>query len=224
MGIKLNSAKCPECGASLPVEEGRTYLFCSYCGTKILITNENEYVYRHIDEAGVKQAETDRIVKLKKMELAEKNREAKEKHKSLKIKLSIILGIVAIITIAIGFTFDGADGLIEVGMIAAVSLMLIWYKELTNRDSADDYDGMVRVPSGIDGYDKKNYADIEAQFRGAGFTNIQCVPLHDLRTTLLKKPNTVKSIAINGEEIFSSGKKYMPDATVMISYHSYAER
>ena len=72
MAIKLNSVKCPECGATLPIEEGRTQIFCSYCGTKVIVTNENEYIYRHIDEAEVKQAETDRMIKLRELEMEEK--------------------------------------------------------------------------------------------------------------------------------------------------------
>lgn len=56
MAIKFISVKCPECGASLPIEEGRKQVFCSYCGTKVMVTNENEYIYRHIDEADVKKS------------------------------------------------------------------------------------------------------------------------------------------------------------------------
>lgn len=65
MAIKFTSVKCPECGASLPIEEGRKQVFCSYCGTKVMVTNENEYIYRHIDEADVKKAETDRIIRMR---------------------------------------------------------------------------------------------------------------------------------------------------------------
>lgn len=71
MAVKFNSVKCPECGASLPIEEGRDRIFCSYCGTQVIVTNENEHIYRHIDEAGVKQAETDRMVRLRELELEE---------------------------------------------------------------------------------------------------------------------------------------------------------
>ena len=73
------------------IEEGREQAFCTYCGTKVLLHNENEYIYRHIDEAGVKQAETDRIVRMKQMELAEKKRADAEKTKALKIKISLIM-------------------------------------------------------------------------------------------------------------------------------------
>lgn len=64
MAINLISIKCPGCGADLSVEDNREFSSCSYCGTKVKINNDNEYIYRTIDEAGIKQAETDRIVKL----------------------------------------------------------------------------------------------------------------------------------------------------------------
>ena len=84
MAVKLISVKCPECGATLNIEEDREQAFCTYCGTKVLLHNENEHIYRHIDEAGVRQAETDRIVRMKQMELAEKKRVDAEKTKALK--------------------------------------------------------------------------------------------------------------------------------------------
>ena len=40
MAVKFTSVKCPECGANLPIEEGRERIFCSYCGTQIIMTNE----------------------------------------------------------------------------------------------------------------------------------------------------------------------------------------
>ena len=30
MAIKFTSVKCPECGAALPIEEGRKQMSCSY--------------------------------------------------------------------------------------------------------------------------------------------------------------------------------------------------
>lgn len=83
MAIKFNSVKCPDCGATLPIEEGRNQMFCSYCGSSIIVTNENEYIYRNIDEAKLKQAEAEikkaeaeKEIKLKKLEIIEKKREA----------------------------------------------------------------------------------------------------------------------------------------------------
>ena len=50
MAININSIKCPQCGAFLPIEEGRTKCFCSYCGSGIAITNDNEDYFRHGNE------------------------------------------------------------------------------------------------------------------------------------------------------------------------------
>ena len=99
MSIRFISIKCPDCGADLSIEENRTQAFCTYCGTMVLVNNENEYVYRHIDEAGVAQAETDRIVKLKKIEMAEKYRLAAEKSKKFRITLSLTFAVIAVITL-----------------------------------------------------------------------------------------------------------------------------
>ena len=70
--MKLISVKCPECGAGLNVEEDRKQVFCMYCGTKILLHNENEHIYRHVDEARIKETETERLIRLKQMEIDEK--------------------------------------------------------------------------------------------------------------------------------------------------------
>jgi len=64
MPISVNSVKCPACGAQLNIEEGRKKVFCEYCGTQLLLNNENEFIFRTIDDADIKKAETDRVVKL----------------------------------------------------------------------------------------------------------------------------------------------------------------
>lgn len=81
MAIKLNTVKCPECGANLSIEEGRTKFFCSYCGAQIIETNENEHIIRSIDEAEIKKSEADikkteadLILKMKQMEIDEDRR------------------------------------------------------------------------------------------------------------------------------------------------------
>lgn len=43
-GPKLISVKCPDCGQTLSIEENSTQAFCTYCGAKVLISNENEYI------------------------------------------------------------------------------------------------------------------------------------------------------------------------------------
>lgn len=224
MAIKFISVKCPECGATLDVEEGRQQLFCSYCGTKVMVQNDNEFIYRHIDEAKLKQAETDRMVELRRLEMAEKKRVERQKIKKLKIVISIILGIVGLLAFAVGFSSSGPDEAGIVGMVAFTILMYMWLIGINEDADDDDSDGRVKVPSGISEYEKKNYIAVKAILKGAGFTNISCIPLNDLTTGLLKKPDMVESITINGKSVTSGGKKFSSNATVVISYHSYARR
>lgn len=79
MAVKFNAVKCPECGANLPIEEGRERIFCSYCGTQILMTNENEQTIRHVDEASIRKTEAEEMLRLKELELEEKENERSRK-------------------------------------------------------------------------------------------------------------------------------------------------
>lgn len=194
MGIQFVSVKCPECGAALNIEEGREQIFCSYCGTKIMVHNDNEHIYRHIDEAGIKQAETERIVKMKQMELAEKKRLASEKMTKTKIKISLILAVVGILMMSLGYlagsaTGDSDSGFYMISMIGFFPLMGAAYIWLFSKDKEDedDFEDKAKVPSSISDYQSKNYSAIEAMLSSAGFTNIKCVPLNDLSTGWIKK-------------------------------------
>ncbi|EAE2458034.1 zinc ribbon domain-containing protein [Enterococcus faecalis] len=231
MGIQFVSVKCPECGAALNIEEGREQIFCSYCGTKIMVHNDNEHIYRHIDEAGIKQAETERIVKMKQMELAEKKRLVSEKMTKTKIKISLILAVVGILMMSLGYlagsaTGDSDSGFYMISMIGFFPLMGAAYIWLFSKDKEDedDFEDKAKVPSSISDYQSKNYSAIEAMLSSAGFTNIKCVPLNDLSTGWIKKPDTVESITINGHEVTSGGRKFPRDSAVVISYHSFSRR
>lgn len=168
MAIRFVSIKCPECGASLDVEEGRQQIFCSYCGTKVMVQNDNEYIYRHIDEASIKQAEADKIVQLRKLEIIERKRAEAAKVKRVKIIVSILVGIIGIGLMIAG---AGMGGL--VGLLVLEGVMFIWI--LSDKDKEDDeldFGDKVKVPSGISGYESKSYSAIEAMFVSAGFTTL----------------------------------------------------
>ena len=229
MAVQLITIKCPECGATLSIEEDREQAFCTYCGAKVLIHNENEYVYRHIDEAGIKQAETDRLVRMKQMELAERKRADEQKAKSLKIKIALIMAALGGILIVVGFLAGDASGDSDSGlyMITAVGFFSLFGAAFVglsmidnNKDESVDLGDKAKVPSSISDYQKKNYSAIEAMLIGAGFTNVKCVALNDLTVGFLKKPGLVDSITINGTEVTSGGKKFLKDAAVVITYHS----
>lgn len=78
--MKLMSTKCPDCGAALEIEEGRTQVFCSYCGAKIHIDDEAKKVVTD-DKARVREAEA-------------KERIAVEKEKSERWSYLMLLAII----------------------------------------------------------------------------------------------------------------------------------
>ena len=88
MAVKFTSVKCPECGANLPIEEGKEKMFCSYCGTQVIMTNENEHTFRHVDEAEIKRVEMERLLQLKELELEEKENERSRQGKVIAFSIS----------------------------------------------------------------------------------------------------------------------------------------
>ena len=221
--IKL---QCPGCGATLEVDDSRQYCFCSYCGTKIMVQNENEYIYRRIDEAEVAQAETDRMIRMKQLEYLEKKRIDDEKTKKLKIIISLALAAIGVPMMVFGGMAGSASGdpdsgyhfLSLVGFFLLLGVAYIWLFS-ANKDDDDDlaFGDKAKVPESISDYEKKNFSAIEAMFLSAGFTNVTCIPLNDLTLGVLKRPGLVDSVTANGREVTSGGKKFPKDAAVVIN-------
>jgi DNA-directed RNA polymerase subunit RPC12/RpoP len=218
------SCKCPECGAELQVEGNREFAFCTYCGAKIMLQNDNEQIYHYINDADIKRAETEQLIEIKRMEIAERKQAAAEKIKAKKVRISVVVGIVMVLAFATELINPllGIGG-ITIGAWLGIVLIAMWAKGDNKSDDIDE-DGRVKVPSGISDFENKNYVAIESMFKSAGFTNVQSIPMNDLTTGILKKPGMVDSIIVNGKPISSGGKRFYPDATVVISYHSFANR
>lgn len=99
--MRLISMKCPECKANLSVEEGRKYCFCQYCGTKIMLEDDrvNKTYYTYRNEARLRQAEIDREIALKKLEIEKIKVEQEEKRKNKNRRLKIIVAIILAISV-----------------------------------------------------------------------------------------------------------------------------
>ncbi len=101
--MKIMSIKCPECSTIFTVEDEKKLNYCQYCGTKIFLKNENEHISRLMKEAKIRQAETEKIVKTKELELLERNKILLATSKKLKIRVSIctIIIIIALILLLV---------------------------------------------------------------------------------------------------------------------------
>ena len=120
--MRLLLLKCPSCGGSLSVDEGRTFTFCQYCGTKILLDDENKFTYRHIDDADIKRAETERLVQLKELELEKEKRNNRKYIIIGWASLTALLFITGIILIATGNEGAQTAGFLAIGIGMNVAL------------------------------------------------------------------------------------------------------
>lgn len=217
--IRLISVKCPDCGAALQFEEGRQTAFCSYCGAKILLYNENEYIHRNIDEAGIKQAENDRIYMMKELEMAEKD----EKHHRF---LTFFWIFTALFMLALSIIFmkmgDGEIGmmLLSIDMWIGLFGLLFWegHKKKKNRNRP----GYAQIPAQAVYHENIHYSAVEAALRSAGFRNIRTINLGDLRLGLFKRNGSVESVTIGGERV-SSEEWHPQEAPVIITYHGFPD-
>ena len=218
MAITMMPIKCPECGADLTVENTREYLFCSYCGAKVLLNNENEHIYRTIDEAEIKQAETDRIIKLKQLEMEEKDSISR---KTLIIAWVSITAILLLLGI-IGFTVDN-EGL---GMCMLFAMLVgMWggigifgSNKRKHRMMAGSND--VIISASMMNYREASFQSMLLLYKGAGFTNVTAFPLRNLNLLNQFRNGKVEMVTINGSNEFEEGDIFPKNANVVITYHS----
>lgn len=75
MAVNVQSLCCPGCGAPITPIGGEDPKFCQFCGARLAVTNENEHVYRQIDEAELKRADTEKLIQLRQLELEQQRLE-----------------------------------------------------------------------------------------------------------------------------------------------------
>ena len=214
MGTKLVSMKCPECNAALNVEEGRKQIFCSYCGTKIIIDNDNEYVYRHIDEAKIKRVETEQLLRLREMELEEKERDRSRKSKRISYIVAGVLFLVGLLTFTIVPGFVGLFMVIAGALIAEFTFLGGQKNKRVIRSNE------VQITEEMCDCEGKNYNSAVALYQAMGFINVKAIPLCDLNFLTSRKNGRVDEITINGNDDFDEGDIFLKTDRVTITYHS----
>lgn len=216
--VSAVSIKCPDCNASLELVQGRNTVFCQYCGAKIILFNENEHVYKHIDEAGIKYAETERIIKLKELELLEKKEAQKKRYIIIWLSIIGVLGLLAIIMGLSGKEMGAAI----LGMVA-VYIGLFGAAEFSSNGNDKEKDKIV-LPMSISRYKDMDYHIVEAELRRAGFYNIRCIELCDLKTGFFNSQDQVALLSVDGNQSVVAGQKYLPEVPIVITYHSFGKR
>lgn len=222
MAITLKTIQCPKCGADLSIKEGRDKFFCSYCGSQIILANDNEHIFRHIDEAGIKQAETERILRIKEMEFKERENDKKRKSKAIAYFISLAIGIIGMFCCISDFM----TGIIFI--LIAVNIALFTLLESSN-DETDDKKkepkpqlnpDEVMISRAMTFFYNEQFNGAVHIFKAAGFTNVNAVPLHDLSFFNKKLNGQIDKVTINGSNDFDEGDIFKKDANVLITYHS----
>ena len=216
----MRSAQCPNCNAQLSFDDiNRDFCFCQFCGTRIML-DDYRSTHRIVDEAKIKEIEANKILQMKKLEIYEKKRKASLYITITKIVVSIVLGLTGIVML---LSNDGLTSII--GLFPLMAVFWIWLlSDSSNKNEDFDFGDRISVPSGISGYNKKEYTTIKKLFENAGFTNVQCEPIEDITTGWLNRVNTVSSITIDGKIVTEGGKKFLPDASIIIYYHSRSQK
>lgn len=125
MNMKVIEARCPGCGATVHFEPGQKKAFCNYCGSPVAVEDAEERVTRNIDEADLKRAETEQLIRLKELELREREMEREAKRKPLKIGGCILLGVIGAVCLIIGYGDwnHTSFGVGYVGLICWIAVM-----------------------------------------------------------------------------------------------------
>ena len=238
MAVKFISIKCPECGANLPMEEGRKTMFCSYCGRQVMMVNENEYKYEvthhYIDDAKIMRAETNRAekeaeqaYKLKALEI--ENRKDRRRQIGWWIVYGFIFSLIAVgvIGMSLADQYDSAGlvGLWGIAIALWIGLFAFIAKSEENekvRDEKAIRSGKIRLTDKALDYDGENCLEMRDIFYDLGFTNVRLDNAQDLTFGIFKKSGSVFDIAINGNTP-SKSKWYAPDSKVIIKYHDFPE-
>ena len=121
--MKLVNMKCTNCGAELEVDPERKQVFCSYCGTKLLLDEESIHITnRIVDEARLKEAE----IRLKEMEYAHEKELREETLLQEQKKVRRISLVVYLCALAVTFAIPTLEPLfVPVFLFGGIALLLL---------------------------------------------------------------------------------------------------
>lgn len=224
--MNIISIKCPDCGASLEVDENREMVFCSYCGAKIVLQNENEHIERKIDQARVEQEKTNRLIVEHQIEMEKQEAAREEEHRQRNMMIwggvTGVLLLIGIIGYSAGIT--GASICLLLAIFIGISGGIKFFGRKSRSDIlaqkriilSDEVIITQEMCNCID----KNYNSVVALFRAGGFTSINVIPLNDLSFLRKRMNGMVAEVSINGSTDFKCDEIVPNNSQVVITYHS----
>ena len=119
--MKLINLRCTNCGADLQIDADRKQAFCTYCGTKLFLDDENIHITnRIIDEARLKEAE----IRLKEIEYQHERELREETIRQEQKKSERIALVVFLAALAVSYSLDSTlFGLVLIfGLVALLGM------------------------------------------------------------------------------------------------------
>ena len=106
--MKLYALSCPKCGAELSAPDDHDFIFCTYCGTKIMIDREDGAEVIHA-KAHMKEVELKSELKRRGMEILESRfkvpqKTEKEREATNATIITIVILIVSVPLMYLVFT------------------------------------------------------------------------------------------------------------------------
>lgn len=122
MATKMITLRCPSCQASVQVNGDKEYAFCEYCGSKILIYDDNHHretrTYRQVDEADIIRAATEQQIHLHDLEVEDERESMKQQYLGYGLGFGAVVSIIGIITLIIGLS--AAATVLSLGILLVV--------------------------------------------------------------------------------------------------------
>lgn len=212
----MQSRNCPKCGKTMTFEAGNEPTFCSNCGERLNGQRDAEIIAPDNLLTSQMVTEEEKQILLKKLEIETKRTGFIERTRKIRVICGTILCLVATVLPIVTSKVQPDFGMELIVFITNIFLLILATLLFFVRHN--DY-GWTAAPV-LKKYRKSSYATVETGLRAAGFDNIECLPLYDLKSTAdMKRQDEVEQITIGGKSM-EPGKKYPPDAKVIITYHS----
>ncbi|MCM1329045.1 MAG: IBR domain-containing protein [Ruminococcus sp.] len=239
MEIKLNTMKCPSCGAILQYDDESSYITCEYCLTKLCLKSESEIKKEmeqkraekerelrekerqarrehELAEAAQRQAERERREEYERAvayeEIARKERELKKFTKKWRIISGVLLffGVIGFLTVS------------PLVMFLPFGIMALIHYHNTRTKLKSEMEGKISLPR-LFNFMSLSCNEVRDALQSAGFLNVKTVPSSNAPANGGETKEQVSSVTINGKTVRTFSGYYSPSTEIKIMY-DYAIR
>ena len=79
--------------------------------------------------------------------------------------------------------------------------------------------GGIRYQKKLEPFNEQDFHHMSKVLESSGFNNVECINKHDVILGIFAKADQVETVSVDGKEITSGGKIYLPDTPITITNH-----